>query len=49
MDSDDEQQPISLVTWDNALYGVTPYYSRGTNTHVGCIRDTEAERLLQES
>lgn len=46
MDSGDEQQPISLVTWDNALYGLTPYYSRETNIHVGCIRATEKERLV---
>ncbi len=49
MDSGDEQPPISLVTWANAFYRLTPYYSRETNTHVGCIGDIEKERLLQES
>lgn len=49
MDSGDEQQPISLVTWDNALYRLTPYYSRETNTRVRCIRDIERVRLLQQS
>lgn len=49
MDSGDEHQLISLVTWDNALYGLTPYYSREINIHVGCIRGILKERLLQES
>lgn len=48
MDSGDEQQPISLVTWNNALYRLTPYYSRETNIHVRYIRGIEKERLFQE-
>lgn len=49
MDSGDEQQPISFVTWDTAPNRLTPYYSKETNTHVGYIWDLEIDRLLQES
>lgn len=49
MDSGDEQQPISFVTWDTAPTRLTPYYSKETNTHVGYIWDLEIDRLLQES
>lgn len=49
MDSGDEQQPISFVTWDTAPNRLTPYYSKETNTHVGYIRDPETGILLQES
>lgn len=49
MDSGNEQQLVSLITWDNALYRLTPYYSSETNAHVGCIRDIKRVWLLLQS